>query len=365
VSKIVIDARESGSTTGRYIDKLIEHMHAHKPDHSVIILTHAERTDFFANIAPDFVILQTPFKEFTFSEQIGFMRQLRGLEADLVHFGMVQQPVMYHGRVVTTMHDLTTLRFRNPAKNPLIFWAKQRVYAWVNKRAAHKSAAVITPTEFVKNDVAHYTHIKPGKITVTYEAADFISDAPVPVEGVADKQFIMYIGRPLPHKNLGTLIDAFALLRETRPELHLVLAGRKDANYERYEAYAKEKGIDQIMFTGFISDAQLRWLYEHCKAYVFPSLSEGFGLPGLEAMVHGAPVVSSNATCLPEVYGEAAQYFNPRDAEDMATKIGEVIDDPLIREDLVEKGKSQAALYSWDHMAAQTIAVYEQVLAQK
>lgn len=362
MSKIVIDARESGSSTGRYIDKLIEHMHMHKPNHSVIILTHAERTDFFAVTAPDFVVVQTPFKEFTFSEQIGFLRQLRGLEADLVHFGMVQQPIMYHGNVVTTMHDLTTLRFRNPAKNPVVYWFKQRVYAWVNQRAAHKSAAIITPTEFVKNDVGHYTHVKPGKITVTYEGADFISDAPLPIQNLVGKEFIMYVGRPLPHKNLGKLIDAFAILHKDRPELHLVLAGRKDANYERYEAYAKQQGIDNIVFTDFISDAQLRWLYEHCKAYIFPSLSEGFGLPGVEAMKHGAPVVSSNATCLPEVYGDAAHYFDPRDPADMAAKIGEVLDDPIIREDLIEKGKAQAALYSWDHMADQTLEVYEKIL---
>ncbi len=364
MTKIVIDARESGTSTGRYIDKLIEHLAKHPIEHSVIVLTYAERTDFFATIAPDFVVVQTPFKEYTFSEQIGFLRQLRGLEADLVHFGMVQQPVMYHGRVVTTMHDLTTMRFRNPAKNPIIYFLKQQVYRYVIQRAAHKSAAVLTPSAFVKDDVLDFTHIAPSKITVTLEAADRIPDEPVAVPSVVGKQFIMYVGRPLPHKNLGRLIDAFALLQKARPELYLVLAGRKSANYQRYEAYANERGIEGIIFTDFVSDAQLRWLYEHCSAYVFPSLSEGFGLPGVEAMVHGAPVVSSNATCLPEVYGEAAYYFDPLDVTDMAAKIGEVVDDPLLREDLAERGKAQAAKYSWDAMAAQTLAVYEQTLRQ-
>lgn len=363
MKRIVIDARESGTSTGRYIDKLIEHLHGLKPAHTVIILTKAERTDFFAGIAPGFTVVQTPFEEFTFDEQIGFRRQLMGLEADVVHFGMVQQPVLYHGRVVTTMHDLTTARFQNPAKQPLVYWVKQQVYKWVNKKAARKSVAVITPTEYVKNDVVAFARIKPDKVTVTYEAADFINDPPEPVDGLAGKQFIMYVGRPTPHKNLGRLIDAFVQLQKNRPELHLVLAGKKDANYERYAARVYTENIPNVVFTDFISDAQLRWLYETCQAYVFPSLSEGFGLPGLEAMVHGAPVVSSNATCLPEVYGDAAYYFDPLDPTDMAAKIEEVLANPTLRDMLLERGKQQAEKYSWQQMAKQTLAIYEQVLA--
>jgi len=360
--KIVIDARESGTSTGRYIDKLIEHMDKLHPEHQIIILTHAERTEFFANISPNFIIIQTPFKEFTFDEQVGFLRQLRGLNADLVHFGMVQQPVMYHGSTITTMHDLTTARFTNPDKNPLTFKVKQLVYKWVNKTAARKSAAIITPTQYVKDDVADFTGVNPEKITVTYEAADYITDTPAPVEGLAGKQFIMYLGRPTPHKNLGRLIAAFVELHKTHPSLHLVLAGKKDANYRRHEARVSAEHIPNVIFTDFISDAQLRWLYEHCSAYIFPSLSEGFGLPGLEAMVHGAPVVSSNATCLPEVYGDAAHYFDPLDVSDMAAKITSVIDDPALRGQLVEKGKQQARKYSWDQMAEQTLDLYESVL---
>ncbi len=362
MSRIVIDARESGTSTGRYIDKLIEHLHKLKPKHEIIVLTKAGRSNYVTKLAPRFSVVQTPFKEFTLDEQLAFKRQIAGLHPDLVHFGMVQQPVLYRGRVVTTMHDLITVRFRNPSKNPVVFWVKQQIYKWVNKRAARKSSAIITPTQYVKEDVADFTHVNPAKITVTLEAADFISDKPVPVKGVIDKPFIMYVGRPMPHKNLTRLIDAFAMIQNTRPDLHLVLVGSTDANYQRHEAYVIEKGIPNVVFTGFASDAQLRWLYEHTKAYVFPSLSEGFGLPGLEAQIHGAPVTSSNATCLPEVYGDSVVYFDPLDVQDMATKLGEVVDDPLIRDDLKEKGKRNAAKYSWDRMAKQTLAVYEQIL---
>jgi glycosyltransferase involved in cell wall biosynthesis len=364
MSRIVIDARESGTSTGRYIDKLLEHLHTLKPTHEVIVLAKAHRVEYISKVAPTFVIVETPFKEFTFGEQTGFKSQIEDLNADLVHFGMVQQPVFYKGHVITTMHDLITTRFKNPIKNPLVFTLKQQVYKWVNKRVAHKSLRIITPTQFVKEDVADYTHVNPDKITVTYEAADFITDSPVPVEELVSKKFIMYVGRPTPHKNLGRLIDAFAILQKTNPDLHLALVGKKDANHRLHEARIHAEGIKNIIFTDFISDAQLRWMFENCQAYVFPSLSEGFGLPALEAMKHGAPVASSNASCLPEVYGDGAHYFNPLDPEDMATKISEVLGDADLRATLIAKGQERASTYSWKRMAEQTLLIYEDTLVK-
>lgn len=360
--RIVIDARKSGTSTGRYIDKLIEYLHQLKPEQQIIILTKAERLKFMAGIAPSFTVIETPFKEFTFSEQIGLKRQLDDLGADLVHFGMVQQPVWYRSKVVTTMHDLTTVRFRNPSKNPVVFWARQQVYKWVNKRVARKSIAIITPTQFVKDDVVAYAGVDPEKITVTLEAADKISDPAEPIPGLEHEQFVMYIGRPTPHKNLGRLIDAFVKLKRSHPDLKLVLAGKKDVLYEAHEQRAKALGLQDIVFTGFVSEGQLRWLYEHCAAYVFPSLSEGFGLPGLEAMAHGAPVASSNATCLPEVYGDAAEYFDPNSIQSIVKAIERLLTDTERRTELVGLGQKQAAKYSWRHMAEQTLAVYKKVL---
>lgn len=209
-----------------------------------------------------------------------------------------------------------------------------------------------------------YTGISPDKVNVTYEAADAITLDAEPVAELLDQKFIMYIGRPTPHKNLSRLIDAFSKLKLTHPHLKLVLAGKKDVLYEAHEAEVRQKDIPDVFFTGFISDGQLRWLYENCQAYIFPSLSEGFGLPGLEAMRHGAPVVSSNATCLPEVYGEAAHYFNPINTDDIAAKISEVLHDNQLRNSLIEKGRAQAEKYSWRRMAEQTLDVYNAVLSR-
>lgn len=360
MQKIAIDARESGTSTGRYIDKLVEHLYALQPAYEIVILTKPHRLEYMASIAPGFTIVESNFKEFTLDEQTGFKQQLTELKADLVHFGMVQQPVLYRGRHITTMHDLTTLRFRNPDKNPIVFTLKQQVYKWVNRRAARRSVFVITPTEWVRQDVARFCHIKPDKIIVTNEAADPLPTPSQPVNELLGKRFIMYVGRPTPHKNLERLIDAFAIARQSQPDLHLALAGKKDANYQRIaDKYAKVEGL---VFTDFISDQQLRWMYENCLAYVWPSLSEGFGLSPVEAMLHGAPVASSNASCMPEVLGDGAVYFDPKDTKAIAEVITRLAIDPIMRETAIENGRQQAAKYSWRRMAEQTLEVYRRAL---
>jgi glycosyltransferase involved in cell wall biosynthesis len=172
----------------------------------------------------------------------------------------------------------------------------------------------------------------------------------------------MFTGRPNPHKNLYRLIFAFTELKKINPSLKLVLVGKSDVLYQRMAKWVKDKSIEGVVFTGFIPDNQLRWLYENCQAYVFPSLSEGFGLPGLEAMNHGAPVISSNATCLPKIYGDAALYFDPLDIDDMVLKINSVLNDSVKTKKLIEKGYMQVKNYSWKKMAEQTLEIYNSVL---
>lgn len=364
MSHIVIDAREYATSTGRYVSRLIQYLEQIDTTNEYTILLKPQDMAKAQLTNPHFQKLASPYKEFTFAEQLGLLKQINSLKPDLVHFAKDHQPVLYRGKSITTMHDLTTARFVNPDKPPLVFKFKQLVYKWVVKQVAHHSDAIITPTNYVRDDVAAFTGVDPGKITVTLEAADAITDTPEPVEAVAGKQFIMYIGRPTPHKNLERLIEAFRGLKAQHPDLHLVLAGKLDANYRAIQQKTESEQIANIVFTDFISEGQLRWLYEHCAAYVFPSLSEGFGLPGLEAMMHGAPVVSSNATCLPEVHGDAAHYFDPLDVQSMTDAINEVLTDKQLRERLITAGRTQAASYSWSRMAQQTLDLYNQVLKQ-
>ncbi len=362
MAKIVIDARELRTSTGRYVERLLHYLQQIDTENSYRVLLKPKDIEGWTPSNKKFIKIECPYKEFSWSEQVDLRRQIKKLQPDLVHFAMVQQPVFYKGKVVTTMHDLTTARFRNPAKNWFVFTLKQLIYKWVNKRAAQKSNAIITDTEYIKDDVARFTRINSRKITVTHLAADRITDAPMPIEELEGKNFIMYVGRPQPHKNLDGLIEAFRLLKSTHPDLQLVLAGKRDILYRRLRLKLAAKGIKGVHVTGFVSEGQLRWLYENTQAYVFPSLSEGFGLPGLEAMVHGAPVVSSNATCLPEVYGEAVEYFDPLSIDDMAGAIGRVISSDKRRKELIGLGRKQAAKYSWRRMAEQTLEVYKNVL---
>jgi len=361
--RLVIDARESGTSTGRYIDKLVEYLHKLEPAFDTVVLSKPDRINYLKSVAPDFKIVASPYKEFTFAEQLGFARQLYKLRADLVHFNAPQQPLLYFGRSVTTVHDLTTARFNNPVKNWAIYKTKQLVYKAVVFLVARKAKKIIAISKYVKNDLASFAKINTSKISVIYEAADKITEPPEKMPRLNSLNFLMYVGRPAPHKNLKRLVEALEILIQTRPDLKLVLAGKNDANYQKIQKFVEKKSLtSQVIFTGFVSEGQLRWLYENCRAYVFPSLSEGFGLPALEAMAHGAPVVSSSATCLPEIYGSAALYFDPLEVSDIAAKIGQVLDSPNLRNQLVASGQAQVAKYSWDKTAGQTLEIYKNIL---
>lgn len=362
MSKIVVDARPLRTSTGRYIERLLHYLQKIDKHNDYIVLLKPDDMAGWKPTNPKFKKVECPYKEFSFAEQNGFLKQLKALNPDLVHFAKVEQPIFYKGKVVTTMNDLTTVRFRNPTKNWLVFTVKQLVYKWVNKVVARKSEALITFTDFVKDDVARFAHINSRKITTTYLAAEPIADQPKSLPELEGQQFIMYVGRPFPHKNLHRLIEAFSLLRQNHPSLKLVLVGKQDALYKQIAKRVQQQKIKNVVFTGFVSEGELRWLYQHTAAYVFPSLSEGFGLPGLEAMVAGAAVVSSEASCLSEVYKNGAEYFDPLSPDDMAAAIDRVLEDDKLKQQLIKRGKEVAAKYSWQTTAEQTLDVYNQVL---
>lgn len=358
MKRIVIDAREYPTSTGRYIRNLIAYLEKIDEQHEYIVLMKPGDLASYQPKNPNFVKVASKYKEFSFGEQLGFAWQLYRLKADLVHFGMTQQPVLYWKRSITTIHDITMVHFKDPTKNPLIFSIRQLVYRFVIWFAAHKSKRVIVPSQFVKDDLAAFAQVKADKIVVTHESADKITETAQPIDDLHKSPFILYVGRPGPHKNLDRLIEAFGQLKTTQPNLHLVLAGKYDELYELLASKVQQLGIKDVEFTGFITEGQLRWLYEHASAYVFPSLSEGFGLPGLEAMQYGLPVVSSNATCLPEIYQDAALYFDPLNTDDMAQKIESVLADQKLATELADKGTSLLHQYSWQKMAHQTLIEY-------
>ena len=365
---IVIDARIRRASTGRYIDRLLEHLQNIDPDNRYTILVQPD--DGWQPKATNFTAIAAPYPQFSFNplDQFRFAGQLYSLKPDLVHFPMNQQPILYFGKVVTSTLDLTMLRFSRPGKTLLpIFWLKMLGYRFLFWYSNRRSKAIITISHFVQEDLAKRYRFTAKKTTTTHCA----SEPPLTVATkkpdfvTKNENFLLYVGAAFPHKNLQLLVDALPQI-ESNPNLKLIMVGKKEHYYEQLEKYILRKPYaDRIVTPVFVTDAELKWLYQHCAAYVFPSLSEGFGLPGLEAMVHGAPVVSSNATCLPEIYGDAALYFNPNNIEDTAQKIERVLDNKDFRRELIARGHEQAKKFSWRTMAEQTLDVYTSVLNKR
>lgn len=362
---IVIDARIRTSSTGRPVDRLLEYLQELDTENRYTILL--EPGDGWRPRNRRFKTSVCKYRRFSFNplQQITFSRYLYRLKPDLVHFTMTGlQPVFYFGRQTTFTHDLTMYKFVRAGRLPK--WLHRiRMYAYrlIVWQAHRKSLKILVPTQYVRDAIAKFHLFTNRKLVVTLEASEPPIEGPAEEPENAPEQFIMYLGSSFPHKNLNRLVEAFGLLKSEHPELKLVLVGKREYHAKQLKKWAKSKPYyPDIVFTGFIPDAEAKWYYLHARAYVFPSLSEGFGLPGLEAMVHGCPVVSSNATCLPEVYGEAAYYFDPEDIEDMALKINEVLSKESLRQKLIDNGYKQAKRFSWKKMAEQTLEVYDSLL---
>ena len=364
---IVIDARIRRASTGRYVDRLIEHLQNLDKTNNYTVLINS--SDSWRPKSTNFNYSYCDYPQFSFNpiSQLTFAWQLYKLRADLVFFPMNQQPLLYFKTTITAVMDLTMLRFSRPGKHSKIFHIiRMQAYKFLFWYSLKKSKHILTISNFVKNDIVNSYPFVKSKITTTYCASEpSISENPTKPIGIS-KPFVMHVGSPLPHKNIERLLKAFEILKQDYPELKLVLAGKKEFFFNKLlnNEIRLNKYKNHIIVPGFIDDNELRWLYENAEAYVLPSLSEGFGLPGLEAMAHGTPLVSSNATCLPEVYGDAAYYFNPNNIGDMAEKISDVLSDEKLRQKLVNSGCRQLKKYSWEKMAQETLAVYEKILKE-
>lgn len=363
--KIVIDSRILYTSTGRYVERLLHHLQQIDNQNQYIVLLLAKDFGRWQPISANFTKVIADYRPYTIREQLHFAWQLYRLHPDLVHFTMPQQPLLHFGRKVTTVHDLTLVDFINKRRlgllkdlyknnfKPTIF--KIVIWAFV-----HSSREIITPTKYIRDQVHKRFHLDQSRITVTPESAEATVPEAQVYSPLLNQKFILYVGNAYPYKNLERLVQAFAELG--RPKYKLVLVGKTDFFYEQLAKYVQENGIKNVIFTGFAGDGQLAWLYQNAACYAFPSLSEGFGLPGLEAMLYGLPVASSNASCLPEVYGDAAHYFDPHDPADIAKAITDVLDQPELRKHLVSAGHERLKLYSWRRMAEETLAVYQKAL---
>lgn len=361
MSKIAIDARIINSSTGRYVERLLHYLEKIDNTNEYIILVPSKDIDYWKPTGANFKLVTCDIPNYSITEQTKFKKMLDNLKVDLVHFCMPQQPVFYKGKTVTTFHDLTLFKTYNIDKNWLIYHTKQLIGKWIFIKAAKKCTEIITPTNFTKQELIDFAKIPGNNITITYESADIKKDEAKPMD-LPFKKFLFYVGKQSSYKNIRRLGEAHQKLLQKYPDLGLVLANPKDRAVLMNEEYFNQNNFKNIYFTGRVYNQDLAWLYPNCACYVFPSLMEGFGLPGIEAMGLGAPVISSNATCLPEVYGDGAIYFDPLDVDDMAAKIDSVLSDDKLRSDLIERGYQQFNKYSWEKMAQETHAVYMKAL---
>ena len=361
MAHIVIDARIINSTSGRYVERLVTYLQDVDSVNKYTVLVPEKDINYWKPRNDNFIVQTVDYDNYSFAEQIGFKFFLDKLKPDLVHFCMPQQPIAYTGKKVTTFHDMTLLKTYNSDKNWFVYKSKQKIGRHVFKRVARTSDHIIAITEFTKKELLELTPEVEDKVSVIYESSDVSNIAPKKYN-VPFKKYILYVGQQSDYKNIKRLGDAHQILLAKYPDLGLVLVGRKNASALNNEKYFTEKGYTNIHFTDFVDDPQLSWLYTHAQAYVFPSLMEGFGLPGLEAMGYGIPVVSSNATCLPEVCGQAAHYFNPIDTSDMAEAIDQVLSNDTLRTRLSKAGFKQIKKYSWKKQAQETHKVYRKVL---
>jgi glycosyltransferase involved in cell wall biosynthesis len=277
--------------------------------------------------------------------------------------------------MVITLHDLIKSEWGGrgaTTKGFLEYLVKRFGYSLVVRLAVSRAAAVFVPSRFVKDKVASKFGIGEDKIHVTYEAGTLLGKGRTASEREVEdvlgrlkvsKPYLLYVGNVYPYKNVGRLLEAVKILNEEMGQkVQLVLVGARDIFRKRLEREILKKDVlKYVTLTGYISDPDLIDLYRQAESYVQPSLSEGFGLTSVEAMSLGTPVVEANASCLPEVAGDAALFFDPLDSHDIARKIAKVLEDGKLRRALSEKGLKRVRRFSWRKMAQETLKVYESI----
>jgi len=241
--------------------------------------------------------------------------------------------------------------------------------------SAKKAAKIITISESSKNDIIKNYKVEKDKVVVVYPGIKEVSSIKYQVSSM-DKikekysikgDYILFVGTIQPRKNIKRLIEAFAkIINEEKKDLSLVIIGKKGWLYEEILDTPKKLQIEEeVKFLDFVPDEDLPSFYAHAKCFVLPSLYEGFGLPVLEAMKYGCPVLASNVSSLPEAGGDAAVYFDPFDVDDIKEKILEVLNKEKLRKEMTEKGYKQVKKFSWEKSAEQVLGVLEEVAKDK
>jgi glycosyltransferase involved in cell wall biosynthesis len=382
--KIAIDVRRLRDFgIGTYIRNLLNALAVEDSTNTYLLL--AQKSD-----APQLAHLPSSFQPVFYDrldtdrlEHIFLPIFLRRLKPDLVHFPTNRVPLLLRLPYVVTVHDMSTLLFSSASGT----WMNIRRFRF--RRGLLRAAKVIAVSAATSRDVRNILSIPADRIQIVYNAPApefFDHERPALLLNAAGPEaaqverrrileryqiqqpFLLYAGNIRPQKNIPRLVEAFAVARaelENDPRyknLRLIIIGDEISKYPAVRLAVMQSRVEHsVRFLGFVPFDTLRVFYELAAAFVFPSLYEGFGLPPLEAMASGTPVITSEIGALPEAVGDAAMLVNPENVFDIARGIREVLLNDELRASLIERGRRHAATFSWERTAKEVIGIYRQV----
>jgi glycosyltransferase involved in cell wall biosynthesis len=368
--RIGIDARKLHDFgIGTYIRNLLRELANIDRQNEYVLFTRPDDRHVATSLGDNFRAVPNRSGHYSLAEQVSIPLAVRRERLDLFHATHYVLPALTPSRSVVTIHDCIHLMFPEYLGHRMGYaYARASLYT-----AAHKSDRIFTVSEQSKRDILKFFKVPPEKIVVTHNAIDDrFKAAPTEEEVVQTREryqlshsYLLYVGNIKPHKNLERLIEAFHLVRsQGRSELELLIIGDEISKLQALRRAVHKYDIHRyVRFLGYVPDKTLAVLYRLASVFVFPSLYEGFGLPPLEAMASGTPVVTSNVSSLPEVVGDAAVLVDPYRAEAIADGILTVLRSTHLRQELRTRGLERVKEYSWARSVQRVREVYGEVLS--
>jgi glycosyltransferase involved in cell wall biosynthesis len=372
---IVIDARRIRDFgVGTYIRSLVRALSAIDSINRYTLVSGPEDVRDLAGLPENFHSAVYARQDERHIDNFLFPMFLRGLSPDLVHVPLNRVPLLMIQPYVVTVHDLANLFFEWEEYSKL----RIQLRRFRLKRGLARASRVIAVSEATRADVERIAGVPPNRLRLVYNAPDPGFLKPDGRDSAEERRrimeryqiqypYLLYAGNIRRHKNIPRLVEAFAVVREqlaSHPvyrELRLVIIGDNISEYPSVrQAVIRSRAEHVVRFLGFVPFETLRCFYQSAAAFVFPSRYEGFGLPPLEAMACGAPVVTSNVSSLPEVVDDAAILVNPENVFDIVRGIRDALLDEEVRADLIRKGRERAARFSWSRTARQVLEIYEE-----
>lgn len=364
--RILLDGRFYGlenAGLGRYTINLVKELVQLDTKNEYVILLRKKYFDGL-KFPKNWKKILADYRHYTLAEQIKLPTVIEKQNPDIAHFLNFNIPVFYKGKFIVTIHDLLMPKHRNARATTLpfyFFYPKHLASRYAMRQAVVKSEKVIVPSSAVKKEVVDYYNINSQKVEVIYEGVSVqtISHKPLTIN---HEPYFLYVGNAYPHKNLERLIKAIVYLNKvTKRKVLLSIASSRDIFTKRLEEQIKKIGASgYVKLLGFVPDEDLGSLYKNSIAFVYPSLSEGFGLPGLEAMASGTIALVSDIPVFKEIYKDSAIYFDPYDVYSIASSMEKVLAmNNEQRTKLVSYGKEFVKHYSWSKMAREILRLYE------